>query len=314
MLSTWNELAKLGMLVLALMRILPAEEEPGVNFHVNVDMVVLTFTVTDGKGQYVRGLKPEDLRIREDGVDQRVVAFTEGTKSPVPLSSMPSIALTSTKVFILFDTSNWMYAGFPYASDAIAEFVRRLDSTDSIAVYRFSRNLFRAVSLTKDRDQALSGVRGAVAGDQTALYNTLLLTLRDAAKVVGRKAIVVFSNGPDNASIVAPDDVGAVAEDEGVPIYIVSTCEAEKDKISANVFQRLAARTGGQLFWAQTWKSQAEAFKSIREDLAGSYTVAYYPAPNSNEGFRKINVDVISDRAKNYRIRTRLGYHAFRHP
>jgi VWFA-related protein len=156
-------------------------------------------------------------------------------------------------------------------------------------------------------------VRSAVAGDDTALYNTLLLTLRDAAKVAGRKAIVVFSNGPDNASVVAPDDVAGVAEDEGVPIYIVSTCEAQKDQVSANVFQRVTTRTGGQLFWAQTWQKQTEAFTSIRENLASSYTVAYYPAQSSNEGFRKISVDIVSDPAKKYRVRTRIGYHARRH-
>jgi len=46
-----------------------------------------------------------------------------------------------------------------------------------------------------------------VAGDDAALYNGLLLALRDAAKVPGRKVIIVFSNGPDNSSMVAPDDV-----------------------------------------------------------------------------------------------------------
>ena len=310
---TISQLAVSAIVAVTWMQLLPAQEKASSHFSVNVDMVVLTFTVTDSKGRYLNGLKPEDFRIREDGVSQKIVAFAEGTKSPVQFVDMPPESLAGTKIFILFDTSNWMYRGFPYASDAIAEFVRRLDHTDSIAVYKFSRNLFRAVSLTRDRDEAISGVRSAVAGDDTALYNTLLLTLRDAAKVSGRKAVVVFSNGPDNASIVAPDDVVEVAEDEGIPIYIVSTCEAQKDQVSANVFQRLTTRTGGELFWAQTWQKQAEAFTSIREDLASSYTVAYYPAQGSNQGFRRISVDVISDAGKKYRIRARLGYHARRH-
>ena len=81
-----------------------------------------------------------------------------------------------------------MYAGFPYASDAISDFVRFLPRSDRIAVYTFSRNLFRAVSLTSDRNQVLSAVRGSVAGDNTALYNALLLTLRDAAEDSGSKS------------------------------------------------------------------------------------------------------------------------------
>ena len=311
--STCTWLAIIGILASTGLPPLHAQEEPSTHIRVNVDMVVLTFTVTDSKGRYISGLKPEDLRISEDGVSQKITAFAEGAASAVQPVEMPRDALSGTKVFILFDTSNWMYSGFPYSSDAVAEFARRLDRADSIAVYKFSRNLFRAVSLTKDRDQVLSGLRSAVAGDDTALYNTLLLTLRDAAKAAGRKAVVVFSNGPDNASILAPDDVGAVAEDEGIPVYIVSTCQAQKDQISANVFQRLTARTGGELFWAQTWQKQAEAFTSIREDLTSSYTAAYYPTANSNEGFRKISVEVISDAGKKYRVRTRTGYHAHKH-
>src|SRR4029077_1984592 len=57
------------------MQVLPAQEKVPTHFSVNVDMVVLTFTVTDAKGRYVNGLKPEDLHIREDGVTQTMVAF-----------------------------------------------------------------------------------------------------------------------------------------------------------------------------------------------------------------------------------------------
>ena len=147
-----------------------------------------------------------------------------------------------------------------------------------------------------------------MAGDDTALYNGLLLTLRDAAKVPGRKVVIVFSNGPDNASMVAPDDVRAVAEDEGIPIYVISTNDVNKDPISSNVFKRISTRTGGKAYWAKTWQKQVEAFEAIREDLGNSYTVTYYPAANPNEGFRKIDIQIVSDTGKHYRVRSRPGY------
>jgi VWFA-related protein len=201
-----------------------------------------------------------------------------------------------------------MYRGFVYAEDAIADFVRGLDRADSVAVYTFSRNLSRAATLTHDRGDAIGGLRKSVAGDETALYNALLLTLRDAAKVPGRKVVIVFSNGPDNSSMVAPDDVRAVAEDEGIPIYVISTNEVNKDPISSGVFRRIATRTGGKAYWAKTWQKQVEAFESIREDLGNSYTVTYYPQANPNEGFRKIAVEIVTDVGKKYRVRSRPGY------
>jgi VWFA-related protein len=201
-----------------------------------------------------------------------------------------------------------MYKGFVYAEDAITDFVRGLDGADSVAVYTFSRNLSRAANLTREKSEAISGLRKAVAGDDTALYNALLLTLRDAAKVPGRKVVIVFSNGPDNASMVAPDDVRVVAEDEGIPIYVISTSEVNKDPISSSVFRRLAQRTGGKAYWAHNWQKQVEALEDVREEMSNAYTVTYYPAANPNEGFRKLLVEVVSDPGKKLRIKYRPGY------
>ena len=304
-----------------------AQETKTPVFRTKVDLVVLTFTVTDSKGRYVNGLKPGDFRILEDGIVEKISTFADGNKPAVQVNddgtvrpligsagdSKPGIdprsdAFVGTNVFVLFDTSNFMYRGFVYAEDAIADFVRGLDRADSVAMYSFSRNLSRAAQLSRDRGEAIVGLRKVVAGDDTALYNALLLTLRDAAKVPGRKVVIVFSNGPDNASMVAPDDVRAVAEDEGIPIYVISTNEVNKDPISSSVFRRITTRTGGKAYWAKTWQKQVEAFESIREDLGNSYTVTYYPANNPNEGFRKISVEIVSDVGRKYRVRSRPGY------
>ncbi|MBV9670502.1 MAG: VWA domain-containing protein [Acidobacteriales bacterium] len=313
---------------------LRAQDQDQTTFHVKVELVVLSFTVTDTHGKYVNGLKPRDFKVYEDDLPQKVATFAEGNHAPQqvldngetrPLQRGSALAdaegipksgdvvdlradSPGANVFVLFDTSNYMYRGFVYASDAIADFIRGLDRADSIAVYTYSRNLNRAVPLNRDRGSAIAGLRKAVAGDDSALYNCLLLTLRDAAKIPGRKIIIVFSNGPDNASMVAPDDVRAVAEDEGIPIYVISTTEVNKDPVSSSIFKRISTNTGGKSYFAKTWQKQVEAFESIREDLGNSYTVTYYPAPNPNEGFRRIRVELTQDAMKKYKVRARPGY------
>lgn len=306
--------------------LLRAQERPGFRVKVDVNMVVLSFQITDSKNRYINGLKPSDFRIYEDGILQKISTFAEGAKAPLAVAddgsthplleakkdALPGMekpdAFTGTNVFVLFDTSNFMYRGFVYAEDAIADFVRGLDRADSVAVYTFSRNLSRAAQLTREHSDAISGLRKSVAGDDTALYNALLLTLRDAAKVPGRRVVIVFSNGPDNASMVAPDDVRAVAEDEGIPIYVISTAEVNRDPVSTAVFRRIAQRTGGKAYHAKTWQKQVEAFEDIREDLGNSYTVTYYPQANPNDGFRKISVEIVSDPGKKLRVHSRPGY------
>ena len=304
------------------------EEGPTALFEVEVDLVMLNVAVTDRRGRYIKDLKPEDFRIQEDGIQQRVASFGEGNAAPRQISEIGTRSkdvtpesdalgavsealggsLAGTNVFVLFDTSNFMYRTFVYAEDAIADFIRGLDGADSVAFYGFSRNLTRHTGLTDAHADALRALRRSVAGDETALYNSLLLTLRDAAKVSGRKVIIVFSNGPDNASTVAPDDVGAIAEDEGIPIYVISTKELNKDPISSNAFRRITQRTGGKAYFAKTWQRQSEAFVQIREELASSYTVTYYPQSNPNRGWRSISVELLGAEHKNYRVRTRVGY------
>jgi VWFA-related protein len=289
---------------------------------VNVDLVQLSIAVTDKKGEYVDGLKPQDFEISEDKIPQKIATFEgggspnhqvlNGDGNPVsPDGGSPSseiAGLTGANVYILFDTSNYMYRGFVYAQDAIADFVRSLDTTNKVAFYSYSRNLSRATLLTADRFQVVNGVRSTVAGDDAALYNSLLLTVKDASRLTGRKAIVVFSNGPDNASSVPPEDVAELAQSTGTIIYIVSTRAAEEQPVSTAAFARVSKATGGKAYFARNWRDEKEAFAAIREDISHLYTISYYPQPNPNRGWRSITVKLVGQNAQKYRIRSRDGY------
>lgn len=321
------------------------QDNGGNVIRVVVSMVQLNVAVTDTKGNYVTTLRPSDFDISEDGISQKVATFEEGNEGPQNVldaaqDSSPSAnsgsdpadahrrpeparggtqtasiegiasAVSGSNVFILFDTSNYMFRGrgFVFAQDSIAEFVRSLDHPYQVAFYSYSRDFYRAASLTTDRSQVLRGVRETVNGDDSALYNALLMTLKDAAQYSGRKVVVVFSNGPDNSSMVSPEDVDELAQSEGVPIYMVSTREAKLDAASAAVFSRMTASTGGEAYFAKSWKDQRDAFSSIREDLAHLYFMSYYPQPNPNRGWRAITVKLTNPKYKKYRIRTRSGY------
>jgi hypothetical protein len=218
-------------------------------YRVAVDMVMLNFVVTDGDGRYVHGLQPQQVRILDEGVPQEITSFAE--------------------------------EDFPYAMDSVAEFIRRLDPADAVAVYGFSRNLIRLCPLTRDRQAALRGLRHGVAGGGTALFNSLLLTLRDAAEVPGRKVVVVFSNGPDDASVLSPDDVRRVAEG-----------------------------TGGKVLFARTWPHQRKAFAAVRQEIANYYTAAFYPHAGDAAGYHKLEVQIVGHPERKLTVRARSGYRA----
>src|SRR5881275_1626586 len=66
--------------------LLRAQDRQQPIFRVKVDMVVLSYQVTDSKNHYINGLKPSDFRIYEDGILQRISTFAEGAKAPVQVA------------------------------------------------------------------------------------------------------------------------------------------------------------------------------------------------------------------------------------
>jgi VWFA-related protein len=312
----------------------PANSNP--HIRVTVDLVQLNVAVTDSRGNYVTNLQPGDFTVMEDGIPQKISTFAEGNNPARRLADAPpnandanagpgdtlqpghdSTHLTAAElssvtaganVFVLFDTSDYMYRGFVFAQDAISDFVRSLETADRIAFYSYSRDLSRAALLTSDRSVVLRGVRTTVAGDDAALYNCLLLTLKDAGQFTGRKVVVVFSNGPDNASVVPPEDVAELAQSTGTAIYMICTREAQLEPISTAVFERMTAATGGKAYFAKSWKEEKHAFAMIKDDLAHLYSLSYYPQQNPNHGWRSITVKLNSDRLKRCHVRTRNGY------
>ncbi len=231
-----------------------------------------------------------------------------GQLKPVEMPPAAASPYSDSNVFILFDTSNYMYHGFVYAQDAIAGFVRSLREANKVAFYSYSRNLSRAATLTANRQQVLQGVRSTIAGDDAALYNALLLTVKDAARTSGRKVIVVFSNGPDNSSIVPPEDVAELAQSTGVVIYMISTRDALNEPATTAVFERMSKATGGKAYFSKSWRDESKAFASIRDDLAHLYSLSYYPQPNPNRGWRTITVKLVGKDLQKDHIRTRDGY------
>jgi len=309
-----------------------AAQDDASRIRVSVVLVQLNVAVTDNKGNYISGLKPEDFAITEDKIPEKPATFEEGngpTHRLMEINSSDGKTLTQVadngageptsspdgsrkfagaNVFILFDTSNYMYRGFVFAQDAIADFIRSLEGVSKVALYSYSRDLSKVTTLTPDRSQVLRGVRNTVAGDDAALYNGLLMTVKDAAPLTGRKAIVVFSNGPDNASLVPPEDVAELAQSTGTIIYMISTQQAESEPVSTAVFERMSKATGGKAYFSKGWQDEKQAFASIRDDLANLYTISYYPAQNPNHGWRSISVKLVGKNLQKYRIRTRAGY------
>ncbi|HTC74159.1 MAG TPA: hypothetical protein VK684_01195, partial [Edaphobacter sp.] len=151
-----------------------AAQDDASRIRVSVVLVQLNVAVTDNKGNYITGLKPEDFAIFEDKILEKPSTFEEGngpTRRLLDVGPPDGKGLTQVaengsgdpdapegtrkfagaNVFILFDTSNYMYRGFVFAQDAIADFIRSLEGVSKVALYSYSRDLSKVTALTPDR-------------------------------------------------------------------------------------------------------------------------------------------------------------------
>ena len=289
--------------------------------------------VTDSKGHYINGLKPTDFRIYEDGIlakdhhlrrrqqaaragvggrhdaaaDRRPRRRHAGARRRQPRSR--SDAFVGTNVFVLFDTSNFMYRGFVYAEDAIADFVRGLDRADSVAVYTFSRNLSRAAPLTHERSDAILGPAQSRGRRRRGALQ------RPAADPARRRQSARPQS--DHRVLQRPrqrQHGGARRRARGGRgrrhpdlRHLHQRREQGPDvehRLQAHLARAPAARPIARRPGRSRWRRSNPSAR-IWATATPSPTIRQ---PNPNEGFRKINVEIVSDVGKKYRVRARPGY------
>lgn len=278
-------------------------------FKGGIDLVALNVVVVDPRQQFVSGLTAGNFAIYEDGVQQDV-SFFAAAEIPLDLA-------------ILLDTSSSMHAKLATAQEAAVGFVSALRPVDRLLVMDIKDSARVLSPLSHDLDTAISAIRGTSAAGNTAIYNGLYLTLKEMTRQkqpgrnVRRQALVLLSDGDDTTSLVAYDDVMALARQTGISIYTIMLRSSQFDSDSARRnaqaskseygMKALAQETGGRSFLALQINDLAGVYKAIGEELASQYAIGYMPTNQRRDGaYRRVNVRIV-DRA-NAQPRTRAGY------
>jgi VWFA-related protein len=275
---------------------------------VDVSLVVLHVTVLDPRGEPVRDLAPRDFLIREDGVPRKVSVFGSSADQPV-------------RVAFLLDVSGSMalLEKLERAKEAIRLFARSLLPEDEVALLIFADGqVVVKLGFTSDQDALLRGLNGIEAYGRTALRNALAeAPFLLSATEPGRKALVIVTDGVDNASTVTNDEAIQIARRAPVPIFAIGLADLPLDlRIEPrrtggerSVFETLtefADGTGGEMMTVFGPKEIQAAVDLLNQRLRGQYIVGYAPGPSGDiPGFHRIDV---TTRNKHHRIFTRKGY------
>ena len=280
---------------------LAAPQGPAATFKSGIDLVRVSAVVRDGKGRFVENLAAGDFEIVDHGEVRPIVGFTTD--------------LTGVSVGLLFDVSGSMGNNLPHAREAATHLLSWLEARDEAAVFTFDTRLEEVTPFTSGL-KALPGAMSRVMPfGATSLHDAIAKLAQQVGTREGRRrAIVVFTDGRDNASRLSASEVSGIASSIDVPVYLfaaVPSIDNPSTDFSAGGSQSalagplsdLAAWTGGHVFMASTPAARSMAARQIVDELRHQYLIVF--EPSGNPGWHPLEVRV---RQKDLVVRARSGY------
>ncbi len=267
----------------------------GLSPSVEVAVVQVAATVTDGSGRFVRGLGPESFRLFEDGVPQQLSHFVgQGT---------------ARELVVAVDMSGSMLPAMDTCRRAVRAFLGGLKAEDRLTLLAFNDSIFTVASRETDPAARQRAVERLASWGGTALFDVVLRGLDLLERQRGRRALVLFTDGEDRDSHATAQDVARRVEVSAAPIYVIAQGKGTREQELKRVMDRLADVSGGRAFYTDRIEELAGVFAEITEDLDSQYLLAYEPSNPVRDGsWRSIRVEVGG--AAGRHVRARQGYRA----
>ena len=283
----------------------PPDDDPSRPVSVKTDLVTLTLTVTDLYGRYVSGLTKNAFTIMDNGQEQEITFFGD---SDAPVS-----------VGILFDVSGSMNGEkIAKARTALSKFINSSHPSDEYFLIAFNSRAQLLMDRTRDGEAVLSKLTLVNPRQNTALYDAVYLGLdRVTRGSHQKKAMLIISDGQDNASRYNFGEVRRLMKESDVVTYAVGILDA-RDTASPLGMQgqafldELSSVTGGKSFYPNSDVEMDEIFERIALELRHQYSIGYTPADFQPDGkWRKVKVKVKPPRGlPRLTVRSREGYYA----
>jgi Ca-activated chloride channel family protein len=276
---------------------------PTATFKSGVDLVRVTAVVRDHKGRFINDLSARDFEVL-DGSHQRAILDFRSEAEGISLA-------------LLFDVSGSMEARLADAREAGGHILSWLDaSRDEAAVFTFDTGLDEHVPFTRGLRALPESMASVAPFGATSLHDAIAKTAERTSHREGRRrAVVVLTDGRDNASRLKPADVAMLASAIDVPVYIfgivasidnpsqdVATPSASRSALAGSL-EELATETGGRAFTSSAPGQRSLAARQMIDELRHLYLIAF--ESSGNPGWHPL---VVRTREKNLIVRSRTGY------
>jgi Ca-activated chloride channel homolog len=257
-------------------------------------------------GGFVSELDKECFQVYEDSRPQKIEYFQRGD-APVTIG-------------LVVDNSSSMRPKRLQVIAAALAFIQSCNPQDELFVIKFNEKVVFGLSPHELFSNSVTRLRDALIGSppagQTALYDAVALALGHLQK--GRhdkKALLVISDGGDNASQHKFRDLLMMAQQSNAILYTVAVYDERDRDHNPKVLKRLSKVSGGEFFSPSLVGQVSGVCRQIAKDIRNQYTLVYNPSNRTRDGkYRTIQVSVKSPRHKKCFVRTRKGYFALPPP
>jgi Ca-activated chloride channel family protein len=269
--------------------------------HVDVDLVLVPVAVTDALNRPVLNLTKRDFALYEEDKLQEIRYFmTE--EAPISIA-------------VLFDVSKSMTDKIDRERAAIHEFFKNANPEDEYFAIGFSDRPRLLAGPTQSIEEVEQKLTSILPGGSTAMLDAVYLAqsqLRFAR--YQRKAIVIFSDGADNASRYSLRQLKKSVEESDVQIYAIGLFETFffntiEEKLGKKWLSEITDKTGGRTVTVQDRAKLPEAAAIISREMRNQYLLGYHPTVSDGK-WRRIKVRVTSPAERPLQAYYKKGYYS----
>jgi Ca-activated chloride channel family protein len=265
-----------------------------------VDLVVLPVTVRNREGQFVSGLEQSNFRVYENGQLQTITDF-RSEDTPVTAG-------------LLVDHSGSMIAKSKEVIEGAIAFVQESNPQDEEFIVNFADKIALGlpanVAFTSDANELKAALSTPSATGRTRLNDAVIAALQHLDLHQGsKKVVILISDGGDNASQHTFAQALRIAQSTNVVIYAIGLFDEDSADQNPKALQSLAKETGGLAYFPRTSADMVRVCRQIAFDIRHQYTIAYSPAEERTNAYRKIRVNAITSDQRKLDVRTRAGYY-----
>jgi VWFA-related protein len=283
-------------------------------FRSGVDIVNVGVTVIDKKGGYLTDLEEGDFEVYEDGQKQAVRFFVPCDARTGRSADMARLPPVDLHLGALFDISGSMDEDMQFARSAAIKFLNSLQDARDYTLVDFDTEVHVARYSQSEFGRLVERIRSRRADGNTALWDATGVYLDGASGQDGRKILVLYTDGGDNASSITFNDLINLMKASDVTVHAIGFLEHQPSSVRLELrarLQRMAEVTGGQAFFPLSMRDLDSVYGKVAAEIDAQYSMGYVSANTRTDGtWRKVEVKVTRPGLKDVRVRTRQGYFA----